>query len=77
MNLYLVTASESDYDEFVSAVVYANDEEDACEIVRETCALPLECRTPGAWYGINCNAELTATPVERKHGPILGHSMPG
>jgi hypothetical protein len=77
MELYLVEASKSNYDEFQKGVVYAENPDDAIAIVLDACARDDSYELPGAWYPIARNALLTATPVEHKRGVVLGHGAAG
>jgi hypothetical protein len=75
--LFLVSADDGGYDEFASAVVYAVDEADAIEIVRNEIANRPKSETPGLWFPVANGASLRAVKVKRKRGPVLGHSVPG
>lgn len=76
MRLYMVTASESDYDTFECGVVYANSEADAVAVVQETIAAK-NYELLGAWWDLDSGAVLAAKPVERKRGPVLAFGMAG
>lgn len=78
MRLFLVeTTTEADYDEFAEAVVYARDEADAIEVVRETIASEARYEAPGVWWEVGRGVTLKATPVTRKRGPVLGYGVAG
>lgn len=78
MFLYKVVASETDYDQFSEAVVYAVSANDAKEIVRATCAdSDLRPADSGAWFPILDTAALKATRVSVRRGPVMGHGQAG
>jgi hypothetical protein len=82
MDLYLVKATTNDYDTFDQAVVYADDPEDACMLVRGTIdwvnRSPFaDLAPPGVWYALDPGADLVATVVKVERGPVLGHGLRG
>ncbi len=77
MKLYRVTADKADYDTLEVAVVYANDEADAVQIVLAEIMKPWDQRAVGAWWDLEPGAQLSAKPVERKRGPVLAFGTAG
>ncbi len=78
VRLFMVEASDSDFDKFDCAVVYATGADDAIKIVRaEIDKRITEETAAGAWYELDYGVHLTATPVPHKRGAVLGCGRAG
>jgi hypothetical protein len=77
--LYLVTASETDYDSFHEGVVYAESGMRALEMVHDLC-MGRDGNPPantGSWMRLAPGALLTAKRVSIRPGPVMGYSRAG
>lgn len=76
--LYKVTASETDYDCFSEAVVYAETPSHALQMVLDlTTGRTQPPAGTGAWYPLLHGAGMSARRVSIRPGPVMGYSRAG